>query len=44
MGFKLLLGNLALYFVVGFISHMVADTFTNSGIEIIYPIRKKGNT
>ncbi|URZ15482.1 metal-dependent hydrolase [Clostridium felsineum] len=41
IGFKLLLGNLALYFAVGFISHMIADTLTNSGIEIFYPIRKK---
>ncbi|URZ04099.1 metal-dependent hydrolase [Clostridium felsineum] len=41
IGFKLLLGNIALYFAVGFISHMVADTLTNSGIEVFYPIRKK---
>lgn len=41
IGFKLLLGNLALYFSIGFISHMAADTLTNSGIEVLYPIRKK---
>lgn len=41
IGFKLLLGNLSLYFAVGFISHMAADVLTNSGIEVFYPIRKK---
>ncbi|AAK79057.1 inner membrane protein [Clostridium acetobutylicum] len=41
VGVKLLLGNIFIYFAVGFISHMVADTFTNSGIEVFYPIKKK---
>lgn len=41
IGFWLLLGNMALYFAIGFISHMAADTLTNSGIEILYPIKQK---
>ncbi|WP_250930942.1 metal-dependent hydrolase [Clostridium felsineum] len=41
IGFKLLLGNMSLYFAIGSISHMIADTLTNSGIEVLYPIRKK---
>jgi len=41
IGFYLLLGNMALYFAIGFISHMAADTLTNSGIEILYPLHKK---
>lgn len=41
IGFWLLLGNIALYFAIGFISHIAADTLTNSGIEILYPINQK---
>lgn len=41
IGFWLLLGHIALYFAIGFISHMTADTLTNSGIEVLYPIKQK---
>ncbi|MCR3759735.1 metal-dependent hydrolase [Clostridium felsineum] len=41
LGFYLIVGNAALYFAVGFVSHMLADTLTNSGIGVFYPIKTK---
>ncbi|WP_234120507.1 metal-dependent hydrolase [Clostridium hydrogenum] len=41
LGVRFVIGNMFIYFSLGFISHMFSDMLTNNGIQLIYPIKKK---
>lgn len=41
IGFRMIIGQMALYFGIGYISHILSDLITNNGIELIYPMKKK---
>lgn len=41
LGARFIIGNMFIYFSLGFISHMFSDMLTNNGIQLIYPIKKK---
>lgn len=43
LSFALINKGMLHYFIIGYIMHLVADFFTDKGIEILYPIRKKFN-
>lgn len=41
IGVRMIIGEISLYFAIGYISHIVSDSITNNGIELMYPMKKK---